>query len=142
MSNDKIVLLGVQICRYDGMMLRPPLRWDPSKEDKGYHSVEGNSDNITREFIWGTGHEEQAGVFLDDLINRKVERWYWAQTPVPEFDNAYGFFVPKEHVPDIERVKSEFPKVNIQDELYQRPVYLGFGPLEDLKKLQTVINKE
>ena len=70
-----ILMLGVQ---YSPLTInfpiraRPVLYWDVEKGNNGYHSIvwESAKERIkikSVSYIWGTAHEEQAGVILEEL---------------------------------------------------------------------------
>jgi hypothetical protein len=77
---------------------RPPLFWDRDKKEAGYHSITWERVGARyaikdKSFLWGTGHEAQAGASLESISARKGEGWIWAREPPRSFQGAQGFYI-------------------------------------------------
>ena len=119
---------------------RPPLYWNPDRGNKGYHSIkwEKTDDGFRvkeKIYVWGTAHEEQAGVSLPEICNREEGSWLWAKEPIPAFPNAYGFYVRRDLADKLVEISGNeaFSRLGTCDDLYERDEVFGFSTVDRIK---------
>ena len=137
-ENPETLILGMQWSDA-ALSLRSPLYWDQEKGDEGYHSIrwEKIDDEFRikdRTYVWGTAHEEQAGVVLPEICGRDPENWLWAREPVTLFPGAHGYFMRKDLADKLNQLFNgdAFSGLVVCEELHGRPVVLGFATVDTI----------
>lgn len=136
---NKLRILGVQSMDNVPVATRPVLFHNPEMGNEGYCSIQwdiqyGEIVIGSRMYLWGTAHEEQAGVCLSEIYARDLKAWYWAKNPVNAFPGAEGFFMRKNIADLLKTAMPEpFSGLVVCEEMYDRGdenVLVGFGTTE------------
>lgn len=138
-DNPETLILGMQ-CSDAVFGIRPLLYWDKEKGNKGYHSIrwEKTEDGFRikeRTYVWGTAHEEQAGVVLPEIYERTPDNWFWAKEPVGLFPGAHGFYMKRDLADKLNELSDEdaFSGLGVNDELHSRDVVIGFSTVDAIQ---------
>ncbi len=134
------LILGIQKSDLPFSYGLPPLYWDKERGNNGYHSIQwGKTDNgfevRSKSDVWGTAHEEQAGVVLSEIIERSPNSWFWAKEPLALFPGASGFYMKQELADKLREGSKEdpFSGIKMVEELYSPKVILGFATPDEIK---------